>query len=186
MTRSASACRAPISLATTRPKHSHSALGIHARLTMQQLTPSEETAGLLARLSNRPGVQGTLILSRDTGAIVRSSGLATEEEDGDGEPVPPGSSHGQPNGTDGEQKRTGTRKAEEVARLVWRFVQSAGDMVGELNGDADEAKLLRVRTKRNELVIVPGMWIHLMLAASANLRVDSKFLLVVLHDTPPA
>ena len=72
---------------------------------MQQPSPSEETANLLARLSNRPGVQGTLILSRDTGAIVRSSGLVTEAEEAEGEVVPPGSSGGQANGVDGEHKK---------------------------------------------------------------------------------
>lgn len=123
---------------------------------MQQPSPSEETANLLARLSNRPGVQGTLILSRDTGTIVRSSGLVTEEEEAEGEVVPPGSSSGQTNGVDGAHKKKGTRRAEDVARLVWNFVQSAGTLVEELNGEADEAKLLRVRTKKNELVIVPG------------------------------
>ncbi|SMY24176.1 unnamed protein product [Zymoseptoria tritici ST99CH_1A5] len=134
---------------------------------MQQPTPPEETANLLARLSQRPGVQGTLILSRDTGAIVRSSGLITNE-DGETEAARPTSSD-QVNG-DGEVKKKGTRNAEDVARLVWRFVQSAGTMIEELNGDSDEAKLLRIRTKTNELVIVP----------------DAKFLLVVIHDTPPA
>jgi predicted regulator of Ras-like GTPase activity (Roadblock/LC7/MglB family) len=125
---------------------------------MQQPTPSEETASLLARLSQRPGVQGTLILSRDTGAIVRSSGLITDEEDGEGEAARPTSSD-PTNGTDGETTKNlkGTRRAEDVARLVWRFVQSAGTMIEELNGESDEAKLLRVRTKKNELVIVPGM-----------------------------
>jgi len=34
----------------------------------------------------------------------------------------------------------------------------------------DELKLLRLRTKKQELVIVP----------------DSKYLLIVIHDTPPA
>ena len=34
----------------------------------------------------------------------------------------------------------------------------------------DELKLLRLRSKRQELVIVP----------------DTKYLLVVVHDTPPA
>ena len=29
-------------------------------------------------------------------------------------------------------------------------------MIEELNGENDEAKLLRIRTKKNELVIVPG------------------------------
>jgi predicted regulator of Ras-like GTPase activity (Roadblock/LC7/MglB family) len=121
---------------------------------MQQPTPSEETANLLARLSSRPGVQGTLILSRETGAIVRSSGLITND-DGEIEAARPTSSD-QTNGTDGVVKKKGTRNAEDVARLVWRFVQSAGAMIEELNGESDEAKLLRVRTKKNELVIVPG------------------------------
>ncbi|KAF1827694.1 uncharacterized protein K489DRAFT_406357 [Dissoconium aciculare CBS 342.82] len=133
---------------------------------MQQPIPSEETANLLARLSQRPGVQGTLILSRDTGAIVRSSGLTTEEE----EVTVDGDSVAGTSGTDGEMKKKGTRKAEDVARLVWNFIQSAGEMIEQLNGGADEAKLLRVRTKKNELVVVP----------------DAKFLLVVIHDTPPA
>jgi hypothetical protein len=60
------------------------------------------------------------------------------------------------NGTEGEAKKKGTRKAEEVAQLVYKFVKSAGSMIEELNGDNDEAKLLRVRTKKNELVVVPG------------------------------
>ncbi|OQO02113.1 hypothetical protein B0A48_11665 [Cryoendolithus antarcticus] len=131
---------------------------------MQQTTPSEETAALLARLAQRPGVQSTLILSRDTGAIVRSTGLITAEDLAeDGEDAVNGS-----NGSDTAKK--GTRKADEVAHLVWTFVKNAGTTTTGLNGESDEVKLLRLRTKRNELVIVP----------------DSKFLLVVVHDTPPA
>lgn len=133
---------------------------------MQQPSRSEETAALLARLSQRPGVQSTLILSRDTGAIVRSTGLITAEEiSEEGESVPSGIG-----GTDTEGKRKGTRKAEAVANLVWNFVKNAKETTEELNGESDEVKLLRLRTKKNELVVVP----------------DSKFLLVVVHDTPPA
>jgi dynein light chain roadblock-type len=125
--------------------------------TMQQPSPSEETQNLLARLAQRPGVQSTLILSRDTGAIVRSSGLVTAEEIGeDGTAAAPANGT-YVNGTDSEVKRRGTRKAEDVAQLVYNFVKSAGSMIEELNGEVDEAKLLRVRTKKNELVIVPGM-----------------------------
>jgi dynein light chain roadblock-type len=139
---------------------------------MQQPSPSVETENLLARLSQRPGVQSTLILSRDTGAIVRSTGLGTAEELAETQPTQPAA----PNGTyatEGEQaqpKKKGTREAEAVAALVWNFVKSAGTMIEELNGEHDEAKLLRVRTKKNEMVIVP----------------DARFLLVVIHDTPPA
>lgn len=133
---------------------------------MQQPSPSEETAALLARLSSRPGVQSTLILSRDTGAIVRSTGLITAEDiSEEGESVPNGIG-----GTDTEGKKKGTRNADAVARLVWNFVKSAGEMTEELNGESDEVKLLRLRTRKNELVVVP----------------DAKFLLVVVHDTPPA
>ncbi|KAK5174877.1 uncharacterized protein LTR77_000013 [Saxophila tyrrhenica] len=137
---------------------------------MQQTSPSQETQNLLARLSQRPGVQSTLILSRDTGAIVRSSGLVTAEdisEEG-AAAVPTNGTY--VNGTSDEVKTKGTRNAEEVARLVYDFVKSAGNMIEELNGENDESKLLRVRTKKNELVVVP----------------DAKFLLVVIHSTPPA
>ena len=122
---------------------------------MQQPSPSEETQNLLARLSQRPGVQSTLILSRETGAILRSSGLITPEEIGEDGTAPTNGAF--MNGTEGEVKKKGTRNAEEVASLVYSFVKSAGDMIEELNGGNDEAKLLRIRTKKNELVIVPGM-----------------------------
>ncbi|KAK3696144.1 hypothetical protein LTR37_018115 [Vermiconidia calcicola] len=137
---------------------------------MQQVSPSEETQNLLARLAQRPGVQSTLIISRETGAIVRSSGLITAEDIAEDGTATAPSNGAYVNGTDGEAKKKGTRDAEEVARLVYGFVQSAGSMIEELNGENDEAKLLRVRTKKNELVVVP----------------DAKFLLVVIHDTPPA
>lgn len=131
---------------------------------MQQPSPTEETSALLARLSQRPGVQSTLILSRETGAIVRSTGLITAEDIAEeGDSVPNGA-------PDESKKKKGTRNADDVARLVWNFVRSAGEMTEELNGESDEVKLLRLRTKKNEVVIVP----------------DAKFLLVVVHDTPPA
>ena len=117
---------------------------------MQQPSPSEETSALLARLSQRPGVQSTLILSRETGAIIRSTGLITAEDIAEeGDSVPNGT-------TDAEgKKKKGTRSAEDVGRLVWNFVKSAGEMTEDLNGESDEVRLLRLRTKKNELVIVP-------------------------------
>ena len=127
---------------------------------MQQLSPSEETQNLLARLSQRPGVQSTLILARDTGAIVRSSGLVTPEEIGEDGTAAVPTNGTYVNGSDGEVKKMGTRNAEEVARLVFNFVQSAVTLIEELNGENDEAKLLRVRTKKNELVVVPGITIN--------------------------
>jgi len=138
---------------------------------MQQPSPSAETETLLARLSQRPGVQSTLILSRDTGAIVRSSGLVTADEEIEVASVAPAHTNGTAaDESDVKAKTKGTRKEQEVARIVWQFVKGAGAMVEELNGENDEAKLIRVRTKKNELVIVP----------------DAKFLAVVVHDMPAA
>ncbi|WPG97360.1 Dynein light chain-related protein [Acrodontium crateriforme] len=136
---------------------------------MQQSSPSEETQALLARLSQRPGVQSTLVLSRDTGAIVQSTGLLAQEAEEDDDTAPTvNGTHDKEPGND--LKKTGTRNADEVAKMVWNFVKSAGAMVDELNGESDEPRLIRLRTKKNEVVVVP----------------DSKFLLVVIHDTPPA
>ncbi|KXL47357.1 hypothetical protein M433DRAFT_1192 [Acidomyces richmondensis BFW] len=149
---------------------------------MEQPSPSAETESLLARLSQRPGVQSTLILSQETGAIVRTSGLYTADDlagpdltsasalvNGSTTAESDSQLQLQPSPQQ-QQKKKGTRNAEEVAKLVWNFMKGAGTLVEELNGYSDEAKLLRLRTKKNELVIVP----------------DMRFLLVVIHDTPPA
>jgi hypothetical protein len=47
------------------------------------------------------------------------------------------------------------QSAEDVARLVFKFVEAAGSFVDGLDKD-EEVRLLRVRTKKNELVIVPS------------------------------
>lgn len=143
---------------------------------MQQVSPSEETQAVLARLAQRPGVQGTLILSRVNGAIVQSTRLVTGEdvdtEEGAAAATTNGTSY--TNGVGGSEgdvvKKTGTRKADEIATLVWNYMSSTAALVEGMNGEGDEAKLVRVRTKRNEIVVVP----------------DAKFFLVVIHETPPA
>lgn len=125
---------------------------------------ADDTIANLNRLSQKPGVQSTLIISRDSGAIVQSSGLEsrTNLTDADGT----ASSNTIINGTTPSEKT-----AEDIARLVYNFVQIAGQMAQDLNGTQDdELKLLRLRTKKNEIVIVP----------------DSKYIAVVIHDTPAA
>ncbi|KAI7035113.1 hypothetical protein KC352_g47081, partial [Hortaea werneckii] len=120
-------------------------------MAMQQPSPTASTQALLARLANRPGVQSTLILSRDTGVIVRSSGLVLAEDAEVEEAAPTANgtylNGGETNNTaqngraDGRQKNNkGTRKAEEVASLVWRFMKHVGEFVEELNGEGDEGK----------------------------------------------
>ncbi|KAL1311248.1 hypothetical protein AAFC00_001437 [Neodothiora populina] len=127
---------------------------------------TEDSFSHLTRLAQKPGVRGTLILSRDTGAIVKASGLAFRDDSVD----PESALSATTNGGEGE-KEDGTQSTEDIARIVWNFAKAAGSMLQELNGPADdEVKLLRIRSKKMELVIVP----------------DPKFIAVVIHDTPPA
>ncbi|TAQ88692.1 hypothetical protein B7494_g2964 [Chlorociboria aeruginascens] len=62
-----------------------------------------------------------------------------------------------------------TKGWEDLAFMVWNFVNAAGGFVSGLDPD-DEMKLLRLRTKKQELVIVP----------------DPKYILVVVHETSSA
>jgi dynein light chain roadblock-type len=108
----------------------------------------------LTRLSQKPGVQSTLLLSRQSGAIVQTSGLISQSSS-----VNPNSSlPASVDDTDGYangRPDTGMQSAEDVARLVFSFVESARTMVNGLDNE-EEVRLLRVRTKKNELVIVPS------------------------------
>ena len=161
----------------------------------------------LARLASKPGVQSTLILSRLDGAIIRSTGLLagnSANESSTTETKRLTTSNG-PSETkrndlenthgDGEYGRgsLGTpRTVEDVAKMVFTFVSATGALIEGLN-DGDEVKLLRLRTEKNEIVIVPGWWITKGLSLSEDLTADdiissadSKFLLVVIHDAPTA
>ncbi|KAF1929375.1 uncharacterized protein M421DRAFT_60881, partial [Didymella exigua CBS 183.55] len=130
----------------------------------------EETLSLLTRLSQKPGVQSTLILSRDTGAIVRTSGLISTSSSANTNGTLPRSSEETlvDNYTNGRTE-SGIQSAEEVASAVWKFFGAAGSLIDGLDKD-DDLRLLRLRTKKNELVIVP----------------DPHYILVLIHDTPPA
>ncbi|KAK8216098.1 hypothetical protein HDK77DRAFT_480745 [Phyllosticta capitalensis] len=140
---------------------------------MTQVVPSE-TLSLLTRLSQKPGVQSTLVLARDTGAIVHTSGFASSNAAANpNATLPPTTTDTTAVGggianASGGRKESGIKSAEDVARLVHGFIESAGTLVRELE-EEDEVKLLRLRTRKNELVVVP----------------DTRFMIVVIHDTPP-
>jgi dynein light chain roadblock-type len=108
-------------------------------------------------LSQKPGVQSTLILSRDTGAIVRTSGLISNSSSANPNSTLPASADNGPDNYTNGRKESGIHSAEDVASMVWSFLGSAGKLVDALDKE-DEVKLLRLRTKKNELVIVPGMF----------------------------
>ncbi|RFU32618.1 hypothetical protein B7463_g3743, partial [Scytalidium lignicola] len=125
----------------------------------------------LNRLSKKDGVQAAIVLDRSTGAILRTTGEYTISNASPSASQAPNGGPGGLNLEDntGSSNGTETRGVEALAAMVWSFVNSAGELVQGLDGE-DEVKLLRLRTRKQELVIVP----------------DAKYLLVVVHDTSPA
>lgn len=110
-------------------------------------------------------MQSTLILSKSNGSIIRSTGLLatsslppqeTHDNVGNGEThngsrdftATQGSSHLK----DQDTKRN---TAEDVARMVFSFVTAANAFAEGID-TADAVKLLRLRTRKHEIVIVPG------------------------------
>lgn len=144
------------------------------------MEPSDESLSLLARMSAKPGVQSTLILSRVDGAILRADNISALQKrrrkdsntNGQGTKNPGrdtlhgtldrDTNSGRPHSLstsngDGDEADKTKQSGEDVARIVWRFMKATEGIIEELD-EEDEVKLLRVRTKRNEIVIVPSMW----------------------------
>ena len=153
----------------------------------------------LSRLASKPGVQATLILSKTDGAIICSTGLTTSMSTSRSDTLQMGDST---SGTDGsrtalfhEQAGYGSQgndekhSAEEVAKMAFSLVSAAAVLTNGLE-EGDEAQLLRMRTRKYEVVIVPGEHAILELVpkseegADLTWSIDSKFLLVVIHDAP--
>ncbi|KAF4917692.1 Dynein light chain roadblock-type 2 [Colletotrichum viniferum] len=124
----------------------------------------------LSRLSKKPGVKAVVILDRATGAILRTTGQLSFNASA----LPSGGSFSG-EGAAAQQQQNGEGEGdqpqglEDFAAKVWKWVNASGTLVLDLDTE-DELKLLRLRTKKQELVIVP----------------DPKYLLIVVHDTPPA
>ena len=113
-------------------------------------------------MASKPGVQSTLVLSKIDGSIIRSSGLlanATPSNSalGNGSVSVARTQLGEISGTYdiNINERTNAKHAEDVARMVFSFVSGAGSFVEGMD-EGDDLKLLRVRTRKNEIVIVPG------------------------------
>lgn len=95
-------------------------------------------------------MRNTLIISRTTGAIVQSSGFSNPDQAAlDGE-----SRYSQTTTSEGDSA-AGSQQAEKVAKAVFAFVKAADTCSQELSGD-DDVRFLRLRLKRQELMIVPS------------------------------
>ncbi|KAH8165331.1 hypothetical protein CIB48_g2906 [Xylaria polymorpha] len=145
------------------------------RLSSVNLESMEEA---LHRLSKKPGVKAWLMLDRLNGAVLKTNGQiaavrpaksasnANSASTSSSLPTPTGGSFSADIETNTDKE---SLAAQELASMVWSFLSTAGSLVDEIDSE-DELKLLRLRTKKQEFVIVP----------------EPKYLLVVIHDTPPA
>ncbi|RYO80880.1 hypothetical protein DL764_009839 [Monosporascus ibericus] len=172
---------------------------------------AESIEEALHRLSKKPGVKAWLMLDRSTGAVLKTNGQiasvrparSTTTNNGNNSSNNNNNNNGSSNDNNNPSSTTAiaavtatsaaattstttaaggssfstdvnansnseAQAAQELAALVWGFLSSAGSLVDEVDAE-DELRLLRLRTKKQEVVIVP----------------EHKYLLVVIHDTPP-
>ncbi|KAI5867572.1 hypothetical protein GGS23DRAFT_548901 [Durotheca rogersii] len=149
----------------------------------------------LHRMSKKPGVKGWLMLDRADGTLIKhssqiatvrparlssaaaggSNGLGGDSAPNNDLPMSPTVASGSFSSDIGSGTTPGAgaanddaQAAKELAGLVWSLVSVAGKMVDDVD-EEDEIKLLRLRTKRQEFVVV----------------VEPKYLLILIHHTPP-
>lgn len=96
-------------------------------------------------------------MSPENGTIIRTSGLISISSSTDPNSTLPASGESATESYANGRKESGIQSAEDIASMVWSFLSAAGSLVHVLDKD-DEVKLLRLQTKKNELIIVPGMW----------------------------
>lgn len=112
----------------------------------------------LARLASRPGVQSTLILSRIDGSIIHKAGLLAQSSTSRDTADPDRDVNLSVNKEDSTLEVNGVtsdKGAESMAHKVFTFMSQAQGFAEGVDS-ADEVKLLRLRTRKNEVVIVPG------------------------------
>ncbi|RCI17477.1 hypothetical protein L249_2923 [Ophiocordyceps polyrhachis-furcata BCC 54312] len=120
----------------------------------------------LSRLSSKPGVKASIVLDRASGAILKTSGEVSALGTAKSRDAATAASFSNEAPVAEENEAKGV---EDFAAMVWNYVNMSSQLVQEVDGE-DELRLLRLRTKKREIVIVP----------------DTKYLLTVIHDTPPA
>ncbi|GAA5908159.1 hypothetical protein JCM6882_005960 [Rhodosporidiobolus microsporus] len=149
-------------------------------MSSQPPTAPLEVEATLARLTAHKNVQGVLILSRPAGMILRSAGTlfalppsaaraaATAPTPGDGVEDAEKANDGE--GEDGAEKLPvlNSEMALRYAKAAAGMVDAVGGEVGSLagEGETDDLRFLRIRTRRHELMITP----------------DDQYILIVVQD----
>ncbi|KAL2209103.1 hypothetical protein CC79DRAFT_655411 [Sarocladium strictum] len=121
----------------------------------------------LGRLTRKPGVRASLVLDRQTGTILKTSGDASALLTAKSRTTSTATTLSTTEAPAAEDNES--QGMEDFAAMIWTFVKQSSKFVEDVDQE-DEMRLLRLRTKKQELVIVP----------------DPKYLLVVVHETPPA
>jgi len=92
----------------------------------------------LGRLSKKAGVRAALVLDRISGAILKTSGqvgsLRTTKPSPPSAPATGSSFTGESNEDGGGQERG----AEELASMLWNFVNTAGSLAQELDTEVGD------------------------------------------------
>ncbi|KUJ23434.1 uncharacterized protein LY89DRAFT_777183 [Mollisia scopiformis] len=144
-------------------------------------SPSDIVSDTLQRLSAKAGVLATLAIDRKSSSLLSYKGTlnllfsststlnvsaAAARTTGTSASVtatsPPPTAAAADSGTGSV---TDEEKINDFVQMIWRYVNGTEQMIQGMD-EEDDLKLLRLRTKKHELVIVP----------------DSKFIFVVVHD----
>ncbi|QPH18822.1 hypothetical protein C2857_003922 [Epichloe festucae Fl1] len=120
----------------------------------------------LGRLSKKPGVRASIILDRASGAILKTSGELSALRTAKSRDAATAASF---SNEAPAAEASESQGVEDFAAMIWNYVNASGQLVHEVDKE-DELRLLRLRTKKQEIVIVP----------------DAKYVLTVIHDTPSA
>ncbi|KAJ8101274.1 hypothetical protein POJ06DRAFT_93034 [Lipomyces tetrasporus] len=136
-----------------------------------ELPADHEIDAIVARISAKHAVRGVIVIDVEKGGIIRSSMIDT---DGGGVILGKNRTRSGESSVEGSIKAEGNEGEEEgdsdlvakYATICVQFVKTADEVVGQFFEEDDDLKLLRLRTKEHELMIVP----------------DPRFILAVIHD----
>jgi dynein light chain roadblock-type len=97
----------------------------------------------LGRLSKKPGVKATLVLDRESGAILKTSGQISslrvpKPAESSSSPTPAGTASFGNNSNDeanGDEPSSHEQGIEEIAAMMWNFVSTADSLTQELDAE---------------------------------------------------
>ncbi|TWU74427.1 hypothetical protein ED733_004050 [Metarhizium rileyi] len=130
------------------------------------LNSHDTLEGKLGQLSKKAGVRASIVLDRTSGAILKTSGELSALRTAKARDAATSASFSNEAPAAEASEAQGV---DDFAAMIWNFVRTSGHLVQEVDTE-DELRLLRLRTKKQEIVIVP----------------DAKYILTVIHDTPSA